>query len=171
MKRLAVLFSLLLFVSFTSACAKIDASSDDKNTMIEPGDMIGDFLITTGVQGNFTSGFDIECSEPGADNTYLCKAAVGEAINVSTGLYDDTSSGKLDEVWTHSNYQIYINDRPVDLQVFGTIEYNHPQVGMIRFRNVVIIANKPGEITVCDSGVFDKGDPFASTSTYVFSEP
>jgi hypothetical protein len=64
-----------------------------------------------------------------------------EAINVSTGLYDTTGSGNLDEVWIHSNYQMFINDGPVDLQAFGTIEYNHPQVGAIRFGNVVIIAS------------------------------
>jgi hypothetical protein len=90
---------------------------------------------------------------------------------VSTGLADTTGSGNLDEIWTHSNYQMFINDRPVDLQAFGTIDYNHPQVGVIRFANVVISSNKAGEITVRDSGVFDNDDPFTSTSTYVYSKP
>lgn len=65
---------------------------------------------------------------------------------------------------------MFTNDRPVDLQAFGTIDYNHPQVGMIRFANVVISTDKAGEITVKDSGVFDNGDPFQSTSTYVYSK-
>jgi hypothetical protein len=168
-KKLAVLFSILLFMSTAVACAQ-PADSSNKTT-IEPGDKIGDFLITTGVEGNFTYGFDVECSEPGDNNSYTCNAMVGEAVNISTGLYDDTGSGNLDEIWSHSNYQMFINDHPVDLQTFGTIEYTHPVVGVIRFGNVVIIASKPGEITVRDSGVFDNGDPFASTSTYIFSEP
>jgi hypothetical protein len=169
MKKLAVLFLLLIFVGLATACALIGGTSADKK--IEPGDKIGDFLITTGVQGNFTYGFDIQCSEPGENNTYSCNATVGEAINVSTGLYDDTGKGNLDEVWAHSNYQMFINDRPVDLPAFGTIDYTHPTMGLIRFGNVVIIASKPVEITVGDSGVFDNGDPFSSTSTYTFSAP
>jgi hypothetical protein len=104
-------------------------------------------------------------------NTYTCQVKVGEAVNVSTGLYDDTGSGNLDEILAHSQYQIFIDDRPIDLQAFGTIAYNHPSMGKIYFINVVILASAPGEITVKDEGVFDNGDPFTSTSTYVFSEP
>lgn len=90
---------------------------------------------------------------------------------MSTGLYATTGSSNLDEVWAHSNYQMFINDQPVDLKAFGTIDYNHPQVGAIRFGNVVIVTDKPGQITVRDSGLFDNGDPFSSTSTYVFTQP
>ncbi len=171
MKKLSILFTLLIVVCLTTGCAVIAGSSSDKNKQIKPGDTIGDFKVTTGVQGDFTYGFNVDCSEPAADNSYTCNASVGEAINVSTGLYDTTGKGNLDGVWTHSNYQMFINDRPVDLQAFGTIDYNHPQVGAIRFGNVVIIASQPGEITVRDSGFFDNGDPFSSTSTYVFSTP
>jgi hypothetical protein len=171
MKKLVVVFSILIFMGITSACTQLAGSSSDKNSMIEPGDKIGDFLITTGVEGKFTYGFDIQCSEPGNKNTYSCNAKVGEAINVSTGIYNSKGSGNLDEIWTHSNYQMFINDHPVDLKAFGTIDYAHPTVGVIRFGNVVIIASKAGEITVRDSGVFDTGDPFESTSTYTFSQP
>jgi hypothetical protein len=159
MKRLVVFLCLFLVGSMTAACAKSADSAGDKSTMIEPGDKIGNFLIATGVQGNFTYGFNVECSEPGADNTYSCKATMGQVINVSTGLVDDTKTGKLDEVWSHSNYQMFINDRPVDLQAFGTIDYTHPQVGVIRFANVVITTNQPGEITVRDSGYMITGTP------------
>jgi hypothetical protein len=171
MKKLAAIFSILFFVSINAACATSAATSGDKNKMLEPGDTIGDFLITTGVERNFTYGFDIDCPEMSEVNTFTCQAKVGEAVNVSTGLYDDTGSGKLDEILSHSKYQIFIDDRPVDLQAFGTIAYNHPSMGAIYFINVVINASTPGEITVKDEGVFDNGDPFTSTSTYVFSEP
>jgi hypothetical protein len=170
-KKLAVLFSVVLFLVISEACAKTSSTPTDNNSMIESGDKIGDFLITTGVEGNFSYGFNIECSDLGKKNTYSCSAVVGEAINVSTGLYDDIGSGNLDEIWSHSKYQMFIHDHPVDLQTFGTVEYTHPVVGVIRFGNVVVIASKPGKITMRDSGVFDNGDPFASTSTYIFSEP
>jgi hypothetical protein len=171
MKKLAVLFSIFLVATFSIACTKTAGTSEVNNSMIEPGDKIGDFTITTGVQGKFTYGFNIECPELGTKNTYSCNVKVGQAINVSTGIYGTTGSGKLDEVWVHSNYQMYINDHPVDLQAFGTVDYNDPQVGVIRFANVVINASKPGEITVRDSGVYVNGSPFSSTSSYVFSQP
>jgi hypothetical protein len=139
--------------------------------MIEPGDKVGNFTITTGEQGNFIYGFSVDCSEPGAANTYTCSATTGDMINVSTGIYDTTGKGTLDEAWTNSNYQIFIDDRPVDLAAFGTIDYTHPQVGMIRFANVVITTDKPGQITVKDSGLYDNGDAFSSTSTYIYSNP
>jgi hypothetical protein len=171
MKKLTILFSILLVVGLTMACAGVGGSSGPTNKMIEPGDKIGDFVITTGEQGKFTYPFSVDCSAPGSDNSYSCNAKVGDVINVSTGLADTTGKGNLDQVWSNSNYQMFINDRPVDLQAFGTIDYNHPQVGVIRFANVVIATSKAGQITVKDSGVFDNGDPFQSTSTYVYTEP
>lgn len=169
MRKLPYVVILILLGFVFTACARTPGPGETQQ--IEPGDKIGDFTITTGVQGNFIYGFDVQCSEPSADNTYSCNATVGESVNVSTGLYDTTGKGKLDEVWANSQYQMFINDRPVDLAAFGTIDYNHAQVGTIRFGNVVIVADQPGEITVRDSGLFDNGDPFSSTSTYVFTQP
>jgi hypothetical protein len=63
-----------------------------------------------------------------------------------------------------------INDRPVNLKAFGSIDRQHPTVGMMRFWNVVIGADKPGEITVHSKGVVG-GDPFEDTTTYVFVSP
>lgn len=50
------------------------------NKPIEPGDKIGDFTITTGVQGNFTYGFDVYCSDLTNTNEYSCTATTGEAV-------------------------------------------------------------------------------------------
>ena len=166
MRRLVSIILIFILFALSTACAGTSG-----NKLIEPGDKVGDFTITTGIAGNFSYGFEVQCTEPAQGNLYTCNASVGQAINVSTGLYDTTGSGKLDEVWANSNYQMYINDRLVDLQAFGTIDYSHPQVGTIRFGNVVIVTDKPGKITVRDSGLFDNGDPFSSTSTYVFSQP
>ncbi len=168
LKKSALLVSFLVLLGLVVACSGVPASSETDR--IEPGDTIGDFTITTGVAGNFTYGFSIQCSQLEQGTTYRCEIPIGEAINVSTGLLDTTGSGKLDEVWAHSNYQMFINDRPLDLEAFGTIDYAHPQMGKIRFANVVIKTEKPGEITVRDTGLYDNGDPFSSSSTYVFSE-
>lgn len=39
----------------------------------------------------------------GSNNSYACTATVGEIINISTGIYDSTEKGTLDEAWAHSN--------------------------------------------------------------------
>jgi len=171
MKKLEVALFLLVFAILATACSGTTTSTASLDALIEPGEKIGDFLITTGVQGNFTYPFDIPCTEPGENNTSNCEAPVGKAINISTGIYDKTGSGNLDQIWTKSNYQMFINDRPVDMKAFGIIEYEHPSIGIIRFANVTIIASNPGEITVRDTGLYDNGEAFESTSIYSFSSP
>ncbi len=166
----ALMIRLVLFLALLLAsCSQAAGSSSGKT--IQPGDKIGDFIITTGVPGNFSYGFSIQCSQPAQGDAYTCDVPVGEVINVSTGLVDTTGKGNLDQVWAHSNYQMFINDQAVNLQAFGTVDYTHAQMGKIRFANVVISTDKPGEITVRDTGLFDNGDPFSSTSIYVYSKP
>jgi len=170
MKRLALIVFILWMAGLLVACAQ--PKPTESSDLIRPGDMVGDFLVTTGEDGNFTYGFNVDCSEEGSEQktNFSCKSTVGEVVNITTGIYDDTKSGKLDEYWSNSNYQLSIEGRSVDLQAFGTVEYNHPIVGVIRYWNVVISTSKPGEITTRDSGVAG-GDAFENTATYTFSAP
>ena len=175
MKKIVYLTLSMLFVIILGACAK--ATSQPTDEMINPGDKIGDFLITTGEEENVTYGFDLSCVKQGEGENYSCKAPVGTEINIATGIYDDTVSSvpttatpKLNEKWSSWNYLLFIEDRPVNLQAFGYIETLNPMVGVIRYWNVVIIASKPGEITIRDSGVIDS-KPFESTTTYTFIAP
>jgi hypothetical protein len=170
MRRLAVLVFILWMVGLLAACAR--PKPTESNDLIQPGDIISDFLVTTGEEGNFIYGFEGDCSEEvsGKESYQACKLAKDEIINITTGLYDDTKGGKLDEYWSNFNYQLFIDGRPVDLQAFGTVEYNHPVVGVIRFWNVVISTSKPGVLTVNDSGVAG-GDAFENTTTFTFTAP
>jgi hypothetical protein len=170
MKRLTLIGFILLMAGVLIACAQ--PKPTESSEIIRPGEKVGDFLVTTGEEGNFTYGFDVDCSEEGSEQkaTNSCKSTVGDIVNITTGIYDDTHSGKLDEYWSKSNYQLFIEGRPVDLQAFGTLEYKHPVVGVIRFWNVVISTSKPGILTVNDSGVAG-GDAFEYTSMYTFSAP
>jgi hypothetical protein len=170
MKRLALILFILCMAGLLVACTR--PKPTESSDSIRPGDMVGDFLVTTGEEGNFKYGFQLDCSEKTSEQKTLtsCKSPVDEIINITTGIYDDTNSGKLDEYWSNSNYQLFIEGRPVDLQAFGTVEYTHPIVGVIRFWNVVISTSKPGELNVNDSGVAG-GDAFESTTTFTFSTP
>jgi hypothetical protein len=92
-RKLAILFSILLVMGLTAACSSAGGFAGIANRPIEPGDKIGDFLITTGEPGKFIYGFAIDCSEPGIDSTYICDVTAGDVINVSTGVYDTTGNG------------------------------------------------------------------------------
>jgi hypothetical protein len=170
MKRSTGLFILVLLAYLIPACSLVGSHGG----MIEPGDKVGDFLITQGQEGNFTYGFTVACVQMSDATTYTCEAKVGENINVSTGIYVTDKNASQADILTNSNYKMFINDQPVDLPAFGMVEYTHPgaeEMGTIHFANVIINTDKPGEITVRDEGVYDNGEPFSSTSTYVFSQP
>jgi hypothetical protein len=91
-------------------------------------------------------------------------------LNVSWGVYDDSYSGKLDELWSGHTYKMFINDRLVNLDAFGSIDVVHPVVSKMRHWNVVIIANQPGEITVRSEGTAG-GEPFGDTKIIIFKSP
>jgi hypothetical protein len=170
MKKLAYFAFIVLVTWVLASCTKPNSSTAESSEKIEPGDQIGDFLITKGEEGKVTYWYDLDCGNEADKENMSCKSTTGKQVNVTTGIYDDTHSGKLDEKWSGFTYELFIEDRPVDLQAFGTVEITHPVVGVIRYWNVVINAGKPGEITVRESGVVD-GDPFKTTTTLTFSEP
>jgi hypothetical protein len=166
MKKSVYLPLVMLFVIILGACAAPQSGTG----MINPGDKIGDFLITTGNAGDVTYSWDLGCVKQGQGENYHCKATAGKKVNISVGIYDDTFKGRLEDVWSGHTYELFIENRPVNLQAFGFIDFNHPKVGKMRAWNVVLFSNKPGEIVIRDSGVVN-GDPFESTMTYTFSAP
>jgi hypothetical protein len=97
---------------------------------------------------------------------------VGTKVVLTTGIYDETGSGKLDEMWTDfsKTYKLTIDGRPVDLPPFGTLDRVHPMAGTIRYFNVVVDASKPGEITISDSGELN-GEAIQETTVLTFKEP
>jgi len=169
MKRLALIVFILWMAGLLVGCSQTKPT--ESSELIRPGDMVGDFMVTQGEEGKFIYGFEADCSkQAGQNENYSCKLTVGEIINFTTGIYDDTKTDKLDEYWSSSNYQLFVEGHPVDLQAFGTVEYTHPVVGVIRFWNVVVSTSKPGEIVTSDSGLAHD-DPFEATTTFTFSAP
>jgi len=167
-KFFSVFFHIVLFAITLGACAKATPQPIDE--MINPGDKIGDFLITTGEEGDVIYTWDLDCVKQGGTEEYLCKSNVGKKVNVSVGVYATFSGKDLDTLWSEHTYKLFIADRPVNLDAFGSIDVLHPRAGKMRHWNVVIVASKPGEITLHDSGIVN-GDPLESTMTYTFSTP
>jgi hypothetical protein len=180
MKKTIVMTMFIALVTvIAGSCAKAAPQTAEPTlpsieAMINPGDKIGDFLITTGDDKNITYVSTIHCPFDQNTSTESCEIPVGTKVNVGIGFYDDDpSSGKtLDETWLEqiNNHEMLIEGRPVNLQAFGSIDIPHPMVGTIRNWNVVIVTDKPGKITARSTGVYD-GDPFDYTAILTFIAP
>jgi hypothetical protein len=170
MKTLSSFPLIALSAIVLSACAK--ALPQPGGEIIRPGDRLGDFLITTGDSEDVIYVTKLHCPYDSSTSTESCEQPVGTKVNVGMGVYDDSpSSGKtLDEFWSEQTHEMTIEGRPVDLQSFGSIDFNHPAVGTVRVWNVVIVADKPGRITARSSGVWN-GEPWDYTAILTFLAP
>lgn len=169
MKKIASLTLVALFVLILGACAKVAPEASEE--MINPGDKIGDFLITTGDGEDVIFVTKLHCPFDSSTETESCEQPVGTKVNVSQGIFADLSSGKtLDELWSEQTHEMIIESRPVNLQAFGSVDFYNPMVGTVRVWNVVIVTNKPGKITAHSTGVVG-GDPWNYTAIITFSVP
>ena len=176
MKKFFCLLFIALVTVILVSCAKAapqtaEPTSQPIEGAINPGDKIGDFLITTGGGKDITYVWNLhsECVKQGGVENYSCKVNTDTKMNVSWGVYASINTD-LDTMWSEHTYKMFINDRPVNLGAFGSIDVRHPTVGPMRHWNVVIVASKPGEITVRTEAVVD-GEPSEDTKTLTFSAP
>jgi hypothetical protein len=171
MKGLLRVVPLTFLALLLASCIAAAPLPSVNNKPIEPGDKIGDFLVTKGEGEGIVYPWDQDCTkQAGAEERYSCKVAVRAKVNFSYGIYDETLTGKLDSLWADHTSEISIDGRPVNLKAFGPIDIPHPQLLKMRAWNVVIVADKPGEIAVHSKGMVD-GKPFEDTTTYTFSAP
>ena len=159
MKKIYYLTFITLSIVILGACAKATPQSSDE--MINPGDKVGDFLITTGDNESVTFLANIHCPLDQSTGIKSCELPVGTKLNVSSSIYDDdpNSGETLDESWSGSTFEMLIGGRPVNLQAFGSIDITHSMLGKMRQWNVVIVTDKPGKIAVKNSVVVD-GESF-----------
>jgi hypothetical protein len=169
MKKSIHLLLIALFTLILGACAKAQPQPDDG--MIDPGDKIGDFTITTGKGEDIIYVTQIHCAWDDSTQTESCEQPVGTKVNVSQGIFADRSNGKtLDELWSGQTHEMTIEGRPVNLQAFGTAEFTNPMVGMVRVWNVVIVSDQPGTVTARSNGVVG-GESWTYTAIITFTAP
>lgn len=169
MKRLVYLTLVVMFGVILSACASVTPQPSDE--MINPGDRIGDFLITTGEGKDVIFVTKLHCPFDSSTETESCEQPVGTKVNVSQGIFVNPSIGKtLDELWSEQIHEMFIEGRPVNLQAFGSVDFNNPMVGTVRVWNVVIVTDKPGKITARSTGVVG-GDPWNYIAIITFTAP
>jgi hypothetical protein len=165
MKKVVVLSIIGLLAIFLSACS---AGSQATNELINPGDQVGGFVFSTADAKTAGLPHNYSCAENGDE--LVCKATAGTRVNISPSYFDDTHKGKIEELWSDSTHQMSIEDRKVNLQAFGYIDVPNPVMGTVRKWNVAIVTEKPGEIIVHHTIVFnEKPDEF--TVTWIFTEP
>ncbi len=175
MKKYAYLILFLLIALISGACAKATQEPNDAaapqpaGEMINPGDKIGDFLITTSDDDSVIYTTTIHCPFDPGTKTETCEIDIGAKVNVGLGVFGD-SVEKLDTYWSGQTYMMTIEGRPVNLQAFGSIEINHPIVGKMRLWNVVIVSDKPGKISVHHSGEM-AGDSMEGTNVLIYLTP
>jgi hypothetical protein len=164
-----IMLVLVVLVVLLTACAK--AMPEQVEGMINPGDKIGDFLITTGEGEDVIFVSKLHCPYDSSTGIESCEQPVGTKVNVGLGIYGDSTSGgkTVDEYWSKQTHEMFIEGRPVDLQAFGTVDFSSI-VGTVRVWNVVIVTDKPGKITAHSTGVVG-GDPFDYTAIVTFTTP
>lgn len=165
-----LLIFIVLFASLLASCASSSSAPTTAIEMIEPGDRVGDFLITTGELGDVTFHWELDSTKGEEANTAFVDVTWGTKLIPTVGIYDDTFGGKLDENWANFTEELYIESRPVNLPAFGTIDVKHPMVGTMRHYNLVIVANQPGKITLNEKTEL-QGEIGEWTTTYTFLPP
>jgi hypothetical protein len=177
MKKPVYLMLIVLFVFILGACATatpqpvIETQSQPIEGMINPGDKISDFLITTGDGDDVIFVTKLHCPFDDSTQTESCEQPVGKKVNVSQGIFVDPSIGKtLDELWSEQTHEMFIEGHPVNLQAFGFVDFYNSMVGTVRVWNVVIVTDKPGKITAYSKGVVG-GDPWNYTAIITFTAP
>lgn len=150
MKQLGWITLIVVIAGVSVACT-LSSTKLIPNTAlndIQPGDRIGDFLITTGNREEEVFVWQMRPSYIENSDEVILNVELGQMLNPCAGIFDDTHKADLDLLWSQKNYELYIDDRPVDLPSFGTVQSLHPEVGMMRHWNVVLVAEKPGRISV-----------------------
>ena len=149
MRKIYTLFAVILIAAGLLAACSGSRSGGNASEPIKPGDQVGPVLLMLGEGEDFTCQWDLVCDNvDDPDKTSKCEAVVGDKVNISIGIFDDQHSGDLDKKWSNHSLELTVDDRPVDLEAFGAINITHSVMGKVRLWNVVVMANKPGKITV-----------------------
>jgi hypothetical protein len=154
---------LIVFVTACAAPIQISPTTAPAQTLtsakdlIRPGDKIGNFLVTTGIDEEVTYVSKLHCPFDAKTSTESCEIPVGTKVNVSNSFYDpnDRDGAGLDDIWARQTYKMRIEGRFVNLEAFCPIDTYHPVAGKLRNWNVVIVTDTPGTISIKGSSMQD----------------
>lgn len=167
--RRAVYATLVLLLIFLCSCA--GTTSRAAGVSINPGDRIGDFSFSKEGNAIVTHVSTMKCPlEPGT-GAKSCVLRVGTKANIGTTLFTGGAAGgkSLEELWPGLTHELLVEGRAVNLQAFGYVDVALGGVGTVRTPDIVVVAGKPGKMTVRSTGVFG-GKPFEHTLVLAFTD-
>ena len=119
--------------------------------MIEPGDNIGDMVVTNGQRDSATEIWlfcDPYLFDPGVF-TRECEVPAMQNLQIGYGTFADTSE-ELNTLWETITWELTLDDHQVDLSAFGTFDQDDEIDGPVKVRmwNVVLDQLTPGTHTL-----------------------
>ena len=195
MKRLGVLTFVMLIVGLSVSCATPTAIAptvpptlippaaaptltttpkpEPVKGMINPGDKIGDMVLTIGQGEPVTEIWDF-CdplvTEPGV-LMRECKVPALQSLFIGYGSFASTVA-ELDAIWKSSSWELHVDERQVDLLAFGMLDLDtdYPHPAKLRMWNVVLDQPTPGKHTL-RYVMSETGEPSDVTWTFTVASP
>ena len=155
-----------------SATQKLPAATElpatQEEELIQPGDTVNGVLVTTGsAEDGFL--FDQVCQENGEE--YTCNLTAGKPVHITASIYGK-SAEELETKWEKFTYALKIENQPVDLPAFGTLDFVHERTGLLmRAYDVVLVSSEPITLTMHETGALEGEDSFSDTTTLAFASP
>jgi len=145
-----------------------DLPATQAGESIQPGDTVNGVLVTTGsAEEEFL--FDRVCQENGKG--YMCNLAVGDPVHITASIPGKTAE-EVESNWKRLTYALEIENQPVDLPAFGTLDFTHKRTGrLMRAYDVVLVSSQPVTLTMHETGGFAGEESFSDTTTLVFGSP
>ncbi len=140
--------------------------------VINPGDKIGNFLITTAGDSDVFYISKTHCPFNNDTKTEFCELPEGTRVNVALAIFEDNAPGgkSVDDYWKDQTYKMYIEGYPINLEAFGVVNYTTRREGKARIWDVVVVSDQAGTISVQSTGVVG-GNPFDYTAVVTYKEP
>jgi hypothetical protein len=164
MKKLACLILIVVLVAILAACAELTTATPTTINLIKPGDTINGVLVTTGTAES-TLIFDLPCTHK--DGIDTCITTLGNLTIITLAVYGTTPE-EFQSNWDTLDYSLTIDDHPIDLPAFGTVDFVHERTGLyMRAYNVALISTDPITLTMHDIGSI-AGESFEDNFLLVF---
>lgn len=134
---------------------------------IQPGDTVNGVLVTTGnAKDEFL--FDKVCQDKG--EYWICQLTTGDPVHITDPVYG-ISDADVNSQWETFSDTLNIENQPVDLPAFGTLDFVHKRTGYkMRAYNVVLVASEPLTMTINVKGCIGQ-DCTTDTAILVFNLP
>ena len=148
--------------------AATELHANQEEELIQPGDTVNGVLVTT---GSAEDAFPVRPDLPENGDEYTCNLTAGKPVHITASIYGK-SAEELETKWKNFTYALKIENQPVDLPAFGTLDFIHERTGLLmRSYDVVLVSSEPITLTMHETGALEGEDRFSDTTTLAFASP